>query len=1443
MKLAMRIKKRKNSELQLKLMLMLVSQKLMKFYLTSTTISHQILLEKALYNNPYYGNIKEIRPKRHKKIASVSDNSDSPNSTTGRGKNTNMEKRPIKRRKLRDNFFFRVSPPVVFSLYLSMTKTTFLAREARRRLDYLVVTLPREKKKKMLNFLFLKTKGFLFFQQLYQFRVKQKLLTEYISLTHKLPLTNFDGKNFIPSVSIYVERFLRYHNSQEEFSNFWANYWASQVKQIDSASTTFDYNLEQIYDKLGSLSIEEILLETDSLLSETSNKPEQLEDSFFWAPENNMSLADTCLINSNNVVVDVGNLVRPVFPKISLDNRKSFLPAFVFQAPTKKPVRVNPFYLMVKFRRSQASLSNFEHISDWTPSAKYQPRSIWSRFEPFFDFPNDPSALNMKRYLTSRDYLLPSSNFFLVWKWKEVLSLQQNASVNNPASLQLDWDLFFASTIDGNLFEQSKSLQLLPEITNTLYRKFTNWDNQVSKIFDPIPFSLFQFYKNDKYPQVLADMRSYLERLMNLIPFTEYAGQHIANESQLANFFIPTHFGLRQAGSSPIFPTKFGFFFQNTWLNWSISRKQMYKNALYCNHPFLNRFHLMLLKVYVKKLLYRFIAEKCDFASFWGSLMSEFQLEQQLKNDSLLELQLEKIDLSEDFLTDMFTRLNLADLHFLSIWYPRFSIRVRNIPQLGFRKFLQNSFFLFDWYYIHFYNARWYDFLPVTKQIFFDSSLNEMRQKLVVSLNEKTVYEHEKEKKLFEAYDEYEEKFQKWPRSPRFYQDVFDFPSIIYQNYPDRFVYYASSMKKRKGVNFYRGFLGAWLRPFDLSKILHKGGEASSVWLDRDQVKHKITWDYDPTVGKKNKIPYSSASRLFTQLPWTAADLTTMESSYLPYFTNEDCMFFSRPHRYTASPQLSLWTNAVYTQPEISESPDFSFFQKYKENRHLSRWLDQDAKYYFFSLATFFLQSKKFDYQKMSKLYFLMEHVNFDNDAIMQTYTPGFFDFHLKIVEFNFKSLTSLYYNDKLKLTDLLELLMLSLTTERGHSVYKQQQLVLFLNQLLFFRDLLYLCEEPLGEFWYSFFGGLETSESFLCQVQYGADQTPRNFAKYSSFNRFLQASFSPVDLEKLQPFTYQLSLQAVIRQLQINKLKIYHLNDKTLYFLELQQLNFFVDHHQFLKKKTQDYVRISRFLLQTNSIFLQQNKTYKNFLLTEFYYSLCCDNFIFTQSQYAVFCHQWTVFFRYYPLFVRAGNSVRNFFVFLVLVYSMKSLLLILCLLVVLGYFSLNALSAINIFVERLGQNEITQKHIMKAAKDKAQFESLKKYKKRARDIILTRQKYMKYENIVSAAKNIPTIGSEISSWIFLEQLPLFEVQVLRDMGFLFYKKSSNVLEISAFDKVHKLKNGTLYWGIRLRGDCANRNPLFYVRQLSSIFLFWVTLKTKWYIRQSFLRCPFFDP
>ena len=1187
---------------------------------------------------------------------------------------------------IRDSLIYRFSPIVFLSLQLAIKKKNYLTVETQRRLTFLINQIISEKRKKLISFLFLQKKGYLLFQQISKLQIKQQLIVEYLNANNFITLSNFDFANVGTSQAIYLKRFLRYHNPEILVSSFW--------KSMLSDNKTVD-----IGDVAANLKIEE---------QGFFENNEDFDDFFESTEDYVISLADNEFLEKESIEADL-------------------LRSAIFKERVKKV------------------LSPHEYPSFWTNYSDFLSPSLKHGKIPF----TKTKVIDYQQLFKNRNVLIDSTDPFLIWKWKDLLSfdyLMQDFMFSTP--LKLNWDSFFSQSIDLTFLEHSKSYKLSENFLNNFTQKYLSFlpdtqyiINKSQIYFDPIPLQFWEIFQQDALNYQFYDFRSDLEKLLTVPgvwPDFFFYDAKIKNFTNTKIYGFNDQINAKQFNSSrlsikhfdglPLIVQSKQSLIKNTWLNWSISFLEMQENYFsHFSHPFKNIFHSLLFKIYTKKLLFCFLYKtQNDFYEFWN-VYTNFQLQFQIKNNIILTINLEKIDLSEDFLNKSYTRINTINFNELAYAYPLFlfSKKQYSVKKYFSKKLLENSFFLYDWYYLHFYDARWQDFSKTTERALYDPSL---------ILNE----EDEKEYIKKEAQTLYSEKY--------FLDERQSLSSKQLETYPDQFINISENINNEM-------------------------------------------------------IPKS-------RFVWTENDLSTICFDYSIYFNEDenDNQFTKFADTWNTGRTLlniNTYQKAVLVQKFTPPSSYLSnFFQNFQYNNSINNWFFQDCQFYLFSILNTFFKSNTFDYQQLSLLYSLIifSTTKYDTKILIKNQLISLKN---QILSLNFKRL-SLTYKTPQSLNEFLELLLISYAAEHSLETVKKQKMLEFLNQLFFFRDLIYLCEEPLGEFWYSFFSTLSVSEQFIQKNFILTEINNNNVSHYASVQKFLQTSFTAEESLSLLKLLPNNSLSYSLYKVKSEKEKFFYLNEKLISIYTTAKLSSFIPYTTFLVFKNSDFENIHKFLYNYKTI--SRQNIYRKYITNSLYFQKQIDYFIKYQSFLALILYQYQNFFFFsscwsFFLFISLRIGIIFSLFYFLYFFFIQTCIFFLSFFLFFGYRYFYFSALYNSFIARIY-------YIGGDSKEQTMFN---------------------YEVIANLGQHISLIGYIfLPEEVFLKAMSDVEEKLIKFHNGVSYYYSHNILEIGALHEIQKLKNELLYWGMPLKNDKSNRNPLFYVRQLSESFLIWQVLKKK---------------
>lgn len=392
------------------------------------------------------------------------------------------------------------------------------------------------------------------------------------------------------------------------------------------------------------------------------------------------------------------------------------------------------------------------------------------------------NILDKLQLVDSKEYFIDTESV-VNWRWKTLLTYSNFHNIN---FFENDFNLLKFSKLKKNLRKKAKSklknfrlftknFYLSPKILQNFYKN-PNYYKLNALVFDPIPFTFVEatIFNENNYLEQLFSLRTNVQSIKNvfvennknseIIPFNislDNQLNHIIgkdSETEIDNTpFTQSTINLVQfTNKNDFYPQLQLVDFNNTnktilnettfeilqdltllnsttWMNWSISFYELLTYKIhFFSHPFLNEYHQIMYKFFFKKLLINYLylnqfnTKKNKFLTnlknFWTFNTTQ-SLVNEIKHDVILDLFLEKVDFSEDFLTKRFSRLNLFDYNELQANYPLFFLEkaintsetLEHYSMQNVRKFWENSTELYDYSFLHFSDARWQDYIPLIK--------------------------------------------------------------------------------------------------------------------------------------------------------------------------------------------------------------------------------------------------------------------------------------------------------------------------------------------------------------------------------------------------------------------------------------------------------------------------------------------------------------------------------------------------------------------------------------------------------------------------------------------------------------------------------------------------------------------------------------------------------
>lgn len=394
------------------------------------------------------------------------------------------------------------------------------------------------------------------------------------------------------------------------------------------------------------------------------------------------------------------------------------------------------------------------------------------------------NILDKLQLVDSKEYFIDTESV-VNWRWKTLLTYSNFQNINffeNDFNLlkfsKLKKKLRKKTQYKLKNFRLfTKNFYLSPKLLQQIYKK-SNYQTLNTLVFDPIPFTFVEttILQENNYIEQLFSLRTNVQSIENVfveknenqkfIPFnisldnqlTHIRGEDLGpRETGMDTMSTLSTINLVQlTNKNDFYPQLQVLDFNNinkttvnentfeflqdltllnstTWMNWSVSFYELFTYKInFFSHPFLNQYHQILYKFFFKQLLINYIYLNnvnvrknkffVNFTKFWTFGTTRMLLNE-IKHDVIIDLFLEKVDFSEDFLTKRFSRLNLFDYHELQATYPLFFLEkaistsetLEHYSMQNVRKFWENSTELYDYAFLHFSDARWQDYIPLIK--------------------------------------------------------------------------------------------------------------------------------------------------------------------------------------------------------------------------------------------------------------------------------------------------------------------------------------------------------------------------------------------------------------------------------------------------------------------------------------------------------------------------------------------------------------------------------------------------------------------------------------------------------------------------------------------------------------------------------------------------------
>ena len=990
---------------------------------------------------------------------------------------------------------------------------------------------------------------------------------------------------------------------------------------------------------------------------------------------------------------------------------------------------------------------------------------------PLFSNSFDQNLDRLEFDFFNRNHFMKNELPFLVsWQWKNLLTKNItffNYSVPQTALFNVPTILHNSFLIDlQNLFLY-KSFLIKP----TLLQKWKTTKLLVNKLplFDPIPLNFYTLVKpfqttdiNNLYNlhgSVIDDtlrkgvlLPSVFTREDSIDPWLTYVFMNNLSFSTLSSKLL-------QQNSTQVeimdLDDKLQYTNENHWTNWVISLADIKKNNFYFfSHPFFNRFHTILYQMYIYYLVFpHFITN--SLKNFWTNY-NQFQLQQNVKNSFIRENFLERIDFYEDFLINRFFRISQPCLYELQFIYPQF-VSTSGFPKMGqtnFRKFWENGFELYDWYFIHFFDSRWQDY----------------------------VFPHE--------------------------FSYFHNPNLE----PDSFVEI--------------DFLQRQHLPLSASYYLQECPISQSNLEITQTRKLSYLQSYFPEF-LINRISNKFFNNIKNQ-SFFFNFLNNDNQIHIPLGYNNDLV--SNFRLLNEVENLNDNTVAIKRYIPVSNLGDHLFLNYSLINIDFFQWFKKDCELFYFSLLSLFFKTNSLNLTALSDLYLLTQHLNVNAQSLK------FPRKHILIKHFFFQlQFQKLYekFFEKTRLNTFIDFLYITYRHET--SLFKKQQFLEILNLLFFFKDVVYLCEEPLSEFWYSFFNSVAYGPTVMQQnVQKNRVQLLNISSSLQTFNSFLFLFLSKGEKQVLSNLIPSMNTSYIQKTSNTHNNENFVLKKLNLLILQYQQhlyamsfKNFEI--YQFRQLKLRSQVNTLFF----STLNYSSLNYYRRYLINKYYVQNQINKFFKTQSMYALILSQIECVFFWYNrllwIFFYCGVFIfwlfLSFFKFSLFIFS---LMIIGCFLFFRFFRNILIYNDYiqKVYISFLSRVDLQKHSIFELFQKYDENNMIKKYRTSEELVSLFLEVFR--DLIVIQTQPVGFGAFFLPSQIFYQRLVKDEKKLLETFNFVFYRISLNSLEQLSVSDISKQKHFKFYWGMRLMRDISNRNPLFYVSQLSRVFKFWIFLKQK---------------
>lgn len=992
---------------------------------------------------------------------------------------------------------------------------------------------------------------------------------------------------------------------------------------------------------------------------------------------------------------------------------------------------------------------------------------------------------------------------------------------------------------------------------------FDNFNDLSENTFDltylsPSPISLNltfnEFYLNSNY----TNIRSYNDS-KNAHYTNQFSDKKILLDFTNCLFSNYQYTFTNDSETNTTLLQKYTYF---TWPLFYREKSQYYKTLSFTSvvyyHPFLNNFHQSLFRLYQQKVLFIHLNTK-DFYIFWNDF-TEKQLQNRNKMRVFFDLFLEKLDFSEDFLGSRFTKLNFLHLHELQYTYPLFFLDKQQAGDnnliVSFRQFWENSTDLYDWYFLQFYDARWQDYMPL-----------------------QSVKGFQKHQKLL---------FNFWPASFLTSQKQFySFNEILYDYDPFNLHKKKTESQQMEVAHQMESYHQYWRNLQPTTKISANELLRQTVYHQTDLMNYPEYMEYDFSSKlffdfQRNSILQNENLNIVSEnINPYHEDLFTLTT-----VNNETKKYLHDIQKYSQSGILDHKKSALYYHEETDETfeleidpirPVKNFLQRFITKRryfnnfvvtlnkknHLKTtdWLSLDTQYFFLLILNTFFINKQCNYQELSQHYLSFKQLSLNEQKVLLQDCKKMIIPFIKENYLLFQKIKQ-NYSTVLDINQLISLLQISYFTENKTILFKEQQFLEFLNKLFFFSETLKLLEEPFSQFWYSFFNVQEIGEFTLqTYITKNTDIFQITKPQYKSLQLLLFSCFSLEEKNMLNDF-FSLTVVDPIKKKQeqlkeLNNLVLHIFSDWSLF----QDYNLF---SSFQKLKLIDKERVIFFFSQYQNI--SKKNIYRQYITSPGFFAQQIDSFSKLQSFFSLSIYQIETFLLfsdyYYWLYQKSFVFLKVLLMFILFYlnpgyFSFFLLFGVLFFLSVRYYINKTMIQDFTVYVHsyfdfweelKEGETDITSNFLNKALSDLTRnyiminpvstylmqppfflYTQLKLIDNKLKQMYFS--KYATYYDILPFSKENTVLKfqdlkikkpSSSNTNITLKQ------KFIIDKAILPVELSSSSLENFAFDTVKALKLTSLYWGMPITKDTANRNPLFYVLQLSEDYKFYRLFKTK---------------